>query len=147
MSGFTLFEVMVVIALFGMLIGLGLFMTMDAYRGYIFRSERDISIGALTEARSRAMANLYQAAEGVCYQAPNFIVFRAPWGSAGMETIPGNAAATVNSIGNAFACPPAGGGIVFTQLAGTTTPLALTVSETGHADVPLSVNAEGTIIW
>lgn len=141
---------MVVIGLFGVLLSMGLLMSMDVYRGTMFRSTREVLVSALTTARSRALANLSQSAYGVCYSAPDFIIFKGTSysaGSADNETVPGNKAVTLASAGNFFTCG-GGTGVVFDQLTGKTADTgSITVTGDGHPDETVSVNSEGAIIW
>jgi len=60
-AGFSLIETLVVVGLFGMLIALGLLLSMDAWRGTSFQSEQDIVISLLYKARSRAISNINRA--------------------------------------------------------------------------------------
>lgn len=148
--GFTLMEVIVTIALMSVLLGLGLILSMDVYRGTIYRSTRQVLISSLSTARGKSLSNLFQSPHGVCYLAPDFVIFRGTTYVANStlnETVPGNPAVTLSSAGSFFNC--AGGtGIVFSQLAATTSNTGIiTVSESGHADETVSVNSLGTIIW
>ncbi len=148
--GFTLLEVMITIALMSVLLGLGLVLSMDVYRGTLYRSTRQTLISSLTTARGRSLSNLFQSTHGVCYGAPDFIIFRGTTYSASSpynETVPGNPAVTLTSTGGFFSCGN-GTGIVFSQLAATSSNTGtITVSESGHADETVSVNSLGTIIW
>ena len=65
-KGFTFIEILVVIAILGTLFAIGLLMSMEAYRGYSRRSDRDILVSALERARSSALANTNQQEWGVC---------------------------------------------------------------------------------
>ena len=150
-SGFSLIEVVIVIALSGLVLALGLILSMDVYRGTTFRSTRSVLISALTTARGRAMSNQYQSPHGVCYSAPDFIIFRgATYASAlDRERIAGNPAVTLTSSSNFINCVGVGAiGLVFSQVSGTTTNNGIiTVTGSGHKDETVSVNTEGTILW
>lgn len=150
LRGFTLMEVIITIALMSMLLGLGLILSMDVYRGTLYRSTRQVLVSSLSTARGRSLSNLFQSTYGVCYRAPDFIMFRGTTYSASSpynETVPGNPAVTLSSTGSFFTCG-SGTGIVFSQLAATTSNSGtITVSESGHADETVSVNSLGTIIW
>lgn len=149
-SGFTLIEVVVTISLMSILLALGLILSMDVYRGTTFRSTRQVLVSAITTARGRALTNLYQTTHGVCYLAPNFIIFRGTSYSATSpynETIGGNPAVTLTSEGGFFTCG-SGSGIVFSQLSATTSNTGvITVIESGHTNETVSVNSLGTILW
>jgi prepilin-type N-terminal cleavage/methylation domain-containing protein len=139
-KGFTLLEILVVIAIFTVLIALGLFMSMETLRGALSRSERDTVVSLLERARSRAMANIGQSPWGMCYLAPNYVVFKGTACSAAtaVDTVAANPGTATTGL-----LPP---GIVFSQLAGTTTPASVTVTQSGRTSA-ITINYEGAIIW
>jgi len=139
LAGFTLIEVLVVMAMFSVLVGLGLFMSMDMFRGYSARSERDVVVSALGKARSRAMANLNQSPWGVCVLEGGYVIFQGTVcaAAAGGESIPVSKAAAVSGLSP---------GIIFTQLSGTTTPATVAITENARTST-VTINYEGTIIW
>jgi prepilin-type N-terminal cleavage/methylation domain-containing protein len=139
--GFTLIEIIVVIAIFTMIMSLGLFMTFDTYRGFSSRSERDTVVSLLTSARSAAMANINQTSWGICYIAPNYITFRGTTCTAGAAT--NIAVPTGGGVAVAGLYLP---GVVFTQLSGTTTATTTTITQNGRTST-ITVNYEGTITW
>src|SRR5271154_5232788 len=57
-SGFTLLEILVVMGILTVVAGFGLALSLDGYRDYLFRDERDTVIGALQKARSQAINNV-----------------------------------------------------------------------------------------
>ncbi len=138
-SGFTLVEIIVVIAIFSTLVTLGLFMSMDTLRGTTHRSERDIVVSMLEKARSRALANIYQTPWGVCANASDYIIFRGTSCTAGLST---------NEIISASAANPAifSAPIVFSQLSATTTGGTVTIVQDGHTNT-ITINHEGAIDW
>lgn len=146
----TLIEILVTISLMSVLLGIGLLLSMDVYRGTLFRSSRDVLVTSLTVARNRALTNQHQSPHGVCYLSPNFILFRGASYSASSpynETMEGNPAVTLSSVSDFFTCG-SGTGIVFSQVSGTTSATGiLTVRGDGHADETVQVNALGTIVW
>src|SRR5690349_17306387 len=76
-SGFTVIELLVVIVLIAMIAGFGLFIGMDFYRAYAYRSERSVIISMLQKARSESMDNINQARHGVHFSSPlKYIVFQ-----------------------------------------------------------------------
>lgn len=147
--GFTLIELLVVVSLMAALLGLGLLMSMDVFRGTTFRSTRQVLVSALTTARARALANDHQSAHGVCYRAPDFILFRGTTYSAtnaSNERIIGNPKVLLTSPTDSFTCGT-GAGIVFAGVSAQTAGGTITVTEEGHTAATITVNAEGTIIW
>ena len=56
-QGFTLIEVMIVIALIIIIASIGFFFSLDSYRSYYFHSDRDILVSALQRARAEAVGN------------------------------------------------------------------------------------------
>lgn len=141
-KGFTLIEIVVVVAILTTMIGLGLFMSMDSYRAFVARSEVDTMVSVLERARSRAMANIHQTTWGVCYIAPNYILFRGTSCVPGAETneaTPGSRDAVV--VGLESATP-----VVFLQLSGATTGTVVTVTQQTRVST-ITINHEGAIIW
>lgn len=141
-KGFTLIEIIVVIAILTGLMGLGLFMSMDSYRAYLSRSERDTVVSLLERARSHAMANIYQTPWGVCYISPNYIIFRGTTCTAGAatnEATPANPGVAISGLDSTSP-------IVFSQLSGSTAGGVVIVTEQGRVST-ITINYEGTIIW
>jgi Tfp pilus assembly protein FimT len=147
-AGFTLVELVVVFGLLTMVLALGLFISLDVYRGFGNRSERATIAALLARARSHAIANVGESPWGVCEDtsAKTYALFRGAGYAAGAyvdETVPASGAATVTGM------PPcaAGQGIVFAQLSGTTTATTTVVKEGAGPDSVISINDLGTIIW
>jgi prepilin-type N-terminal cleavage/methylation domain-containing protein len=145
--GFSLIEILVVIGLVAAVMTLGLFMSMDTMRGTHFRSEQQVQVSALMKARSRAISNVHQSAWGVCYAAPGYIIFRGQTYAAGAatnETVAGDPGVGYAALPGSFAC--GSGAVVFSQLAGTTTPIELALTQAGRT-ATTTIHYEGTIIW
>src|SRR5437870_6082014 len=120
--GMTLIEIMVAIAILGIILSLGLIISFDSYRGYSFRSESSVVVSILERARSRALNNFYQSPHGVCYDSTNknYVLFRgSSFGSAvAQETTPANPSVTISpSSAASFFCS-SNQGIVFSQITG-----------------------------
>ncbi len=151
--GFTLLEILITLAIFSVIIGLGLFMSLDVYRGFNSRSERDVVVALLQKARSRSLANINETAWGLCYTAPNYVIFRGSYtaGATTNEPVPASPAVTLSGF------PTCGSGteIVFAQLTGDLSPQlvpatsekTITVSQQGRPDQTVSINNEGRINW
>ena len=150
--GFTLVEVLIVISVVLTLLGLGLFMSFDSYRGFIFRSERVMLVSILEKARSRAINNYFQTSWGVCFD-PNtesYISFRGDHCELGLatnEVIPKSS--SVELAGYLLHSP-----IVFKQLTGNLlyqmSPADAEATSTlsnGLSTTTISINNEGRINW
>lgn len=140
-NGFTLIEVLVVIAISSMLLVMGLFASFDFYRGYQLNTERDIALGALEKARSRALSNMFESSFGVHVENSQYIIFRGSTyvvGAGTNEVIPGN-----TSISKS----PTPYNIVFTELTGLPDAAGvLTLSDDANSKI-ISINNEGRIDW
>lgn len=154
-KGFTLIEILISIAILSVLLGLGLFMTMDAYRGFSFRSESATAVSALEKARSRAINNYFQTPHGVCYDSTSrsYVIFRGSSYTAGAatnDTLEGSPSATVSG----FPLCRSASYVVFEQLTGklvpqltpATTELTITISQDART-ASIHINNEGTINW
>ncbi len=141
MRGFTLIEIVIVVGILGLVLALGLFMSLDSYRGFLNRSEVSTVVSILLRARSHAVNNVYQAGWGVCYIAPNYILYRGTACATGLttnETLPANQGATIAGL----AAP----GVRFSALDGTTTAATITVVQNGKTST-ITLNNEGRIDW
>jgi prepilin-type N-terminal cleavage/methylation domain-containing protein len=149
-NGFTLIEILVVVGIIGLILSMGLITSFDSYRGYTFRSERAVLVSTLEKARSRAMANMFETVHGVCYIAPNYIIFRGPDcipGSSTNEIISGNSAVSVAGLSDTDT-------VVFEQLSGNLIPelpfptdeIQITVTQDNRTSI-IKINNEGTINW
>jgi len=140
--GFTLIEILVVVAIIGLIISVGLTLDLNSFKRDIFHSEESIILSLLEKARSRSMTNYYQTTHGLCYIAPNYVIFRGTTCTAvGSEISPANA--VVASASNFSTTFPT---IVFTQLTGTTTAATIHITD-GVKSADIILNNEGTINW
>ena len=76
-AGFTLLEGMIAMGLGVMLMGLGLVLSMDVWRGTSFHSEQDLLVSLLYKARSRAVSNIHEENHGLYIDEVNkqYVVF------------------------------------------------------------------------
>jgi len=144
-------ELLVVIAIITILFAIGVLMSMDAYRGYSRRSERDTVVSILQRARSSAISNVNQHQWGACYDSANsqYVIFAgASYAAAFPNTkqlIPVSSGTTIDLTGApAFAC--SAGGIIFAQLTGNTSAATISMTQ-GAITSTVSTNAEGRINW
>ncbi|OGI64952.1 hypothetical protein A3A95_02255 [Candidatus Nomurabacteria bacterium RIFCSPLOWO2_01_FULL_39_18] len=146
-QGLTLIEILVVVAIIGIIISFGMSIDLNAFRRDTFQAEESTIVALLGKARSRAMSNMFDTAHGVCYIAPNYIVFRGTCvaGIPTNELTPANAAiATASDFSNPAKFPS----VVFNRLAGTVTGSTIDITVTdGLKTEHIIINNEGTINW
>jgi prepilin-type N-terminal cleavage/methylation domain-containing protein len=143
--GFTLIEILVVIAIIGLIFGIGLFLSFDVYHGFSHRSERDIIVSMLERARSYALANVEQAPWGFCVAAGHYEVFHGASYSAGAveQSLATSSAATVLGAPGCATNP-----VIFAQLSGTTTAAGpITITQGSAPADTITINDQGTISW
>ncbi len=141
-NGFTLVEILITIAILAVIFSLGVFISLDFYKSFSSRSERDTIVSILQKARGQALANIDQLKHGVHFSTipTQYILFE---GDAYNPGNPGNsvfdAAAGVTIVGAPI-------DVIFDQLSGQSSPITISVQDqTGsHA---ISINAAGRIDW
>lgn len=151
-NGFTLIEIMISIGIMAIILALGLFLSFDAYRGYIFRSEQAVLVSALEHARSRSITNYFESSHGVCYDnsAKNYVLFRGTsYSNPGLvrEPIESSSGVIVSSSPAKFLC--SAGGVAFEQLTGKIvggTAIDMVLTQNSKTSTT-SINYEGTINW
>ncbi len=139
-SGFTLIEILIVTAILTLIMGMGLFLSFDFYRGYLLGTERDLVVGVLEKARSRALANMFETSHGVYIDSDKFILFRGNNYTAGASTnedIPGNSIIQKSGLSE----------IVFVGLTGLPVVAGDITLEDGAKSKVISINNEGRIEW
>lgn len=151
-TGFTLLEVLVVIGIMTMLGGFALIVSMDVYRGFAFRTERDMLVSVLYKARNQSMSNVCLGAgcidgspHGVYVSTGQYVIFQgtsyATRDTAVDEVIvASNAAASI--------APHSLSEVVFTQLSGIASPVGTIglIDTAGHVSTT-TINSEGQISW
>ena len=148
-AGFTLLEILIVMALLSLVGALALMMSMDDYRGYAFRNERNTLVAALHDARSQAINTLCfgtlctnSKPHGVYIQNGEYIIFQgATFASRDTSydvVIPGNTAVQRTGVFE----------IVFLSDSGQANPNgSVTLSDQGLHESTVSINPEGQITW
>ncbi len=142
-KGFTLLELLIVIALIAVISTLGLLVGMDFYRTYAFSYERQVVVSALEKARNQALSNINQARHGVYFAGGNYVIFQGlTYASRNMafdQVISASPALSHSGMQE----------VVFSQLSGdavvTGSPLQLSDGLTHN--VTISINSEGQINW
>ncbi len=146
--GFTLLEVIVVLAILTVLLGMTVFMSMDSFRSTAKRSEQAEVVTLLQKGRSHSMGNINGVRWGLCADTvlKQYVLFRGTYISGASTNEPMNmdAGVTISSSPSTFLC--SSGGQVFTQLSATTSSTTVTLTQNGRAST-ISINNEGTIDW
>jgi len=151
---------MIVIVLLAVIGSFGVVMSMDSYRGFMFRSERDAAVAALQRARSLAVSNICEdtaGAEcvggkphGVRFEKKQYTIFqgsvfdgRDAGEAAFDQVIPIDTGGVETDAGSPV-------DVIFDQLSGrigSGSAADITISDqTGRAST-ISINEEGRIAW
>lgn len=152
-EGFTLLEILVVFGMLAILAAFTMYMSMDSYRGYSFRTERDSLVSVLQNARGQAMNNICQGvscdggmSHGVHIENGKYIIFQGTTYNSSDSNNQTIYAGTnsINVIGN---------DVVFEQLSGdcksvecSSGTLQITLSGQGKSST-ITVNNQGLITW
>lgn len=143
MRGFTLIEVVVVIGIFVGIISLGLFLSMETFRGTLYRSEVSTIVSVLERARDRAMNNVNQTTWGVCYLGSSYVIIK---GAACVQSSVQDTIIANPGVAQASGFPSSFPVVQFSQLAGTTTGATIAVRQNDRTQT-ITINNEGTILW
>lgn len=153
-GGFTVIEIMVVVAIIVIIGSVTMATNMDSFRGYSFRDERDILINTLTRARSMAVNNMCfgETCEGgkphgIHFEADKYTIFQgSTWASRDGEVDEVIEINPVIEISTSLLLPF---DVIFAQLSGDVLigVLDITISDdTFHTSI-ISLNSEGQIKW
>ena len=137
--GFTLVELLVVMALVATMAGLGLFLSADMYRDISFRSDINSIIASAQKARSQSINNIDEKPHGIRLDTSDYTIFEgssyATRDTSKDQTLPANPSFT-------FSGPTE---IVFTQLSGESNATGNLVIYNGFKTATISLNYEGQI--
>ena len=139
-SGFSLIEVVLVLALISLVAAIGpTFSFQTISRSYAL-SERDLLVSLLTKQRAQALANVHEAPQGLYIDSTSYVLFEGSSYSANNPTnqaVPKLSRATITGAQS----------MVFQQLtADVATPGTITI--TGDAQTyTIAVNAAGRLDW
>ena len=141
-KGFSLIELLVVVAIIVVISGLGLFVGLDFYKTYALSSERDIVIGILMKARNRAANNFNESGHGIYINSDGYTVFQGSSYASRNQTYD-ELIKRINSVTSSGLQE-----IVFEQLTGNLTTSAGDVMlSNGVKSINISLNSEGRINW
>ncbi len=140
-AGFTLIEILIVIAIFTALATMGVIVGLDSYGRYLFRSDLATAASLLQKARSEAMNNIGETPHGVYFNDPaNFILFY------GASYATRNTSFDLAVSRNKTVATSGLTEIVFIPLSGTTAGGAVMLHN-GVSNTTITVNNEGGINW
>ena len=139
-TGFTLIEIIVVVSILIVIISFGMTIDLNAFKRDAFLAEQSKIVSVLTRARSHAMANMFDKNHGVCYIAPDYVIFQGSKCDNG-ESIPADPSiATTSNFLTSFPS------IVFERLTGNTLPATIHITD-GIKEGDITINDEGAINW
>lgn len=143
-KGFTLIEIIIVLAIFIAIIGFGMTIDWHAFQRDTFSSEEATIVALLSKARSLAMANVSESGYGLCYKEPDYIIFRKIDGVC-QNSKPANEASPANKniASNTSTAFPV---IIFDRLTGNTAGGTIHLTD-GVKSADIVINNEGTINW
>lgn len=144
--GLTLIEVMVVIGIFSLILLFGLVIDLGSLKRNTFRGEQSTLVSVLQKARSRSMNNMFGVTHGVCYIAPNYVIFRtATCDLSGVnERVPADT--NIASLSNFATTLSPANAVIFDQLTGKTAAVTINMTD-GIKSADIKINNEGTINW
>ena len=140
-NGFTLVEIVIVVAILAVVLGLGYFVGFDFYKNYALHSEKDILISVLRKARSQALNNVGATAHGVYIDDSSYTIFygnsfvsRDSQYDENIRKAPGISLSGLNEV-------------VFAPLTATSTASSTIVLNNNRNSFFIDINYEGRINW
>ncbi len=147
-QGFTLIEVIVVLAIITMIIGATLIFDINSFRGEAFRGERNNLVVALQTARADALNNVNQSKHGVKINPSGFSGYVIFEGNSFGSSTPSlrEEIATSYPVTISSSSPDE---IIFTQLSGDANfdGEVVLIDEERNATTSIVINHEGKIGW
>ena len=149
-KGFTIIELLIVFALVSIVGAFALLASIDAYRGSLFRSDRDMLVAALERARAESMNNVCIGtctdgkAHGVAIRPsdnPNaYVIFQ------GSSYAVRNSSVDAIFAANSVAIVTGLNEVDFAQITGAANAGTVNISQSNHTSV-ISIGSEGQISW
>lgn len=140
-NGFTILELLIVMGIFTFIASIGLFISMDSYRDYAFRSQASMLVSALQKTRSRSLNNVHGAPHGLEITSSSYTLFQGASYAARTPSYDETYAITNATASGSI------GEVVFTQLTGESSVAGtVLVTADGHT-ATISLNYEGRISW
>ncbi len=132
-------EMIISVGILIIIMGLGLFLSMDFYRSYAFLTERNMAISILQKARSSAMANINERKHGVYFEPDRYVLFEGENYAAHTNAISFETSSAISHSGMSE--------VVFEQLTGRANVSGgdLVLKDKIRPDIIISINYEGRI--
>lgn len=148
-KGFTLIEIVIAIAILVTIFGLGLFISIDFYKGYSLRSEKSTMVSLLSKARSQSASNINQVRHGVHFANPlQYILFECkantPQCTSYSQADKKKDIVITPSYQTTITSPALPFDVVFDQLSGQTQGFTITGTDQ-KTPYTISINSEGRI--
>ncbi len=140
-SGFTLIEILIVMAVIASLAGLGFFMSVDVYRSTSFNSDVESLAFLLGRARGQALNNIDGIPHGIKIEPGQYTLFE------GQNFALRNQAKDETTAFNGSLSFTGPNEIIFSQLSGDSTASGSLVVSDGFKMATISLNYEGRIDW
>ncbi|HXF44332.1 MAG TPA: prepilin-type N-terminal cleavage/methylation domain-containing protein [Candidatus Paceibacterota bacterium] len=140
-SGFTVIEIAIVIAIFGIIIAIGLPIGLDSYRNYLLTAERRNLLSILRRAESFSFANKNAAPHGVFMDEDGFVLFQ------GESYALRNPAYDEEYLKSGAVTSSGTVEIVFSPVSGRPNATATIVLSNGLRSHVININEEGSIDW
>jgi Tfp pilus assembly protein FimT len=141
---------LVVICLIGMIFAFGAMMSMDAYRGFSFRNDRDAVVAALQRARSQSINNVCLGSgctdgrpHGVHFDpdAKEVVIFQgSDWSSPDSDVDE-----KISFESKATTVTGATQDVVFDQLSGDSASATITLNDGAGRSTDITINSVGQI--
>lgn len=132
-------EMTISIGILIIIMGLGLFLSMDFYKSYAFLTERNMIISILQRARSNAMANINEKPHGVYFEPNRYILFEGENYAVHTSAVSFESSSAISHSGLSE--------VVFEQLSGRANVSGgdLILRDNIRPDIIISINYEGRI--
>ena len=136
--GFTMIELIVVIAIVGAIFAAGSIVMFDSIQRSVALNEQNLVVTLLMGQRTKALSNVNQSSFGLKVEANQYTLFQGNSFSGGVDLRPVQKGTAITTGGDTE--------FVFGQLSGTSTAGTMTVTD-GSKTVSIVVNSEGRIEW